>query len=147
MSGSIGAPLPDRAEAVLGERVRELRRARGWSQDELARRMRSAGFSWLQSTVAKTEAADRPIRVDEAASLATILGVDIADLIRPAVHPSAQRIQQLTAEKRVLESDYLSKRNALWEVDEALNSVNAQLEALQFLSGCLAGEFLRRIDG
>ena len=69
------------AEQVLGKRVAELRQARGWSQDELARRMTDAGFHWRQTTVAKTEKADRPVRVNEAATLMQLFGVDIDYLV------------------------------------------------------------------
>jgi uncharacterized protein (DUF3084 family) len=43
--------------------------------------MIDAGHSWRQTTVAKTEAADRPIRVNEAASLAGVFGITINDLL------------------------------------------------------------------
>jgi transcriptional regulator with XRE-family HTH domain len=53
---------------------------KGLSQEEVARLMREAGFSWRQTTAAKTEASDRPVRVNEAAALASILGTSLAEL-------------------------------------------------------------------
>ncbi|KES07317.1 hypothetical protein BU52_09935 [Streptomyces toyocaensis] len=55
--------------------------ARGWSQQELATRMTDQGYSWRQTTVAKTEGADRPIRVNEMLGLARAFGLQIADLL------------------------------------------------------------------
>lgn len=69
------------AEQIVGRRVKALRAARGWSQQELATRMADAGQSWRQTTVAKTEAADRPIRVNEAAALAGVFGITVSDLL------------------------------------------------------------------
>jgi hypothetical protein len=59
--------------------------------------MRGAGFSWQQSTVAKTEAATRPVRVDEAAALAGIFGVTVDDLVRHELHPLTARVQLAAA--------------------------------------------------
>jgi transcriptional regulator with XRE-family HTH domain len=63
------------AERKFGERVKELRNRRGWSQEKLADLMSAAGFPWRQTTTAKTEAADRPVRVSEVAALARIFAV------------------------------------------------------------------------
>ncbi len=43
-----------------------------------------AGFGWRQTTVAKAEAAERPIRLNEVAALAQIFGIEIADLLDSA---------------------------------------------------------------
>lgn len=128
-----------RVEAALGERVRELRQARGWSQDHLARRMRSIGFNWMQSTVAKTEAAERPIRVGEAASLATVFEVDIADLFRSGIHPLVQRMQLLASELHVANQDYRAQKYVLEEAERVVDSVKDRLGALQVLSRYLSG--------
>jgi transcriptional regulator with XRE-family HTH domain len=68
-------------EHVVGRRVKALRAARGWSQQELATRMLDLGYAWRQTTVAKTEAADRPIRVNEMQGLAKAFGVSMNDLL------------------------------------------------------------------
>jgi hypothetical protein len=36
--------------------------------------MQALGCNWLQTTVAKTEAAERPLRVNEVTDLAALLG-------------------------------------------------------------------------
>lgn len=83
-----------RAESLFAERARALRQAREWSQEDVAQRMTKLGFSWRQSTVAKTEAADRPIRVNEAAALATIFAVNLGELVTPEQHPLATRLSK-----------------------------------------------------
>ncbi len=53
----------------------------GMSQEQVATAMNDLGFSWRQTTVAKTEAATRPIRVNELVALAGVLGVDVRQLL------------------------------------------------------------------
>lgn len=51
------------------------------SQQALAEAMNELGFSWHQTTVAKTEAAERPLRLNEIAALATALSSSASQLI------------------------------------------------------------------
>lgn len=61
--------------------LRDRRRARGWSQAHLAAAMRGLGFSWAQTTVAKIEAATRPVTITEAAALAALLGATVDGML------------------------------------------------------------------
>jgi len=51
------------------------------TQRDLADALRREGFSMHQTTVAKLEAAERPIRVNEAAALARIFNVSLTRLL------------------------------------------------------------------
>lgn len=62
-------------EKSFGDNVRHWRRERNWSQEELADKLRSEGFDLHQTSVAKIERGTRPLRVAEAAALATIFRV------------------------------------------------------------------------
>jgi transcriptional regulator with XRE-family HTH domain len=66
---------------IFGTQMKDARRARGWTQQRMAGRMNAAGFSWVQTTVTKTERASRPVPVEEAAALAAILHLDLNVLI------------------------------------------------------------------
>ncbi|MGI5325528.1 helix-turn-helix domain-containing protein [Actinomadura nitritigenes] len=68
-------------EKTLGETLKRLRVARGMSQEDIAQMMNMAGFTWRQTTVAKTEGGSRPVRVNEAAALALCFGVSVNDLL------------------------------------------------------------------
>jgi transcriptional regulator with XRE-family HTH domain len=70
-------------EELVGGRVKERRSELGITQVELAEAMQALGHSWIQTTVAKTEAADRPLRVNELTDLAHVLDVSVADLVTP----------------------------------------------------------------
>lgn len=71
--------LPDAvdvtAEESLADRVRLARTERGWSQADLAERMRAVGFSWHQTTVSRVEGRTQTISLNEAIALAAMFGL------------------------------------------------------------------------
>lgn len=66
--------------------LRDRRRTRAWSQAHLAAAMRGLGFSWAQTTVAKTEAATRPVTIAEAVALAALLGDTVDAMLGQEKH-------------------------------------------------------------
>ena len=68
-------------EQLLGRQVRLLRQARGWSQQDVAEKMRPYGHHWSQATVTRLEAATRPIRLNEVADLAALFGIPVAQFL------------------------------------------------------------------
>jgi transcriptional regulator with XRE-family HTH domain len=62
-------------ERDFGDLVRQWRRERNWSQEQVASMLRLEGFDMHQTTVAKIERGARPLRVAEAAAIAYIFGV------------------------------------------------------------------------
>jgi transcriptional regulator with XRE-family HTH domain len=69
-------------EQRVGARVKDLRVAMNLSQGALAIEMRRRGYSgWQQSTIAKLEAASRPLRVNELADLAAVLRTTVPELL------------------------------------------------------------------
>lgn len=84
-------------EQFAGRRIAAHRQRRGLSQKTLAERMTDRGFSWLQTTAAKTEAAQRPLRVNELVAIAEILDVDTADMLdRSSRHPDTAIMPELS---------------------------------------------------
>jgi transcriptional regulator with XRE-family HTH domain len=70
-------------EAQAGRALRRLRLARSWSQEEVAVRMTAYGYDFHQTTIAKIEAAQRPLRVRELADFAALYSVEVQDLVYP----------------------------------------------------------------
>ena len=68
---------------ALADRLLALRNAHGWTQTELAERMRSFGWSWDRTTVAKLESGSRQLSLDEFIALAWVLGVPPGALVTP----------------------------------------------------------------
>lgn len=84
----------DDAESLVGARIRSMRQDRPWSQEELAELMRQYGFNWFQSTVTKTEHANRPLRLNEAAALAQIFGIPLEGLVAFDLDPLEAKIRE-----------------------------------------------------
>jgi transcriptional regulator with XRE-family HTH domain len=89
-----------RPEEIVGDRVRTLRMANQWSQEELASKMQQLGFNWTQSMAAKTERAARPLRVDELVALADIFKVKLEGLVAADPDPMAIKLEELLAALR-----------------------------------------------
>jgi transcriptional regulator with XRE-family HTH domain len=105
------------AERWFGERVQALRKARGWTQEDLARQMGNYGFPMHQVTVGKIENAGRPTPVGEVVALAAIFDVEPHDLFR---HP-LNYANAAAAERALL---------ALQAKKAELKAVNEQIEVL-----------------
>jgi transcriptional regulator with XRE-family HTH domain len=75
--------LREQADFRFGRRVREERERRGWSQDELAKRLADKGIPVYASTIAKIESEKkpRPARLGEAAVIADLFEVPVDVLI------------------------------------------------------------------
>ena len=59
-----------------------LRKARGWSQGELAARMNAAGWDkFHQTTVSRMENGSQPIRLGEARGIADVLGTKVDQMV------------------------------------------------------------------
>jgi transcriptional regulator with XRE-family HTH domain len=116
MQSSAGPGMPT-PEAMVGQELRRLRMERGWSQEEVARRMAAYGYdSWRQSTVGRTETAQRPLRLNEAVHLAALFGVPIMQLLTPL----PLRLDLLDEEIRLTEEGLASARRAADELRPAL---------------------------
>jgi transcriptional regulator with XRE-family HTH domain len=70
-------------EVQAGRALRRLRLSRGWSQERVAIHMRDFGYDFHQTTIAKIEGAQRPLRVRELADFAALYTVEVQELIYP----------------------------------------------------------------
>jgi transcriptional regulator with XRE-family HTH domain len=72
-----------RADVLFGKRVREERDRRGWSQEELAKRLTDKGITVYPSTIAKIESErkPRPARLAEAIGVADLFGMTLDNLL------------------------------------------------------------------
>ena len=104
-------PTPPRVdlERAVGLRVRALREARGLSQQQLGQKLAALGYPMEQPTVYKLEKGTRPIRVNEIEAVATIFGVDIAELLTPWVDED-HHVARLNLAKAKSRLDEANKR-------------------------------------
>lgn len=114
-------------ELEAGRALRRLRLARDWSQEEVASRMRTYGYDFHQTTIAKIEAAARPLRVRELVDFAALFGVEVQQLIFPP-SDSLEEIEQEMAEVRVA---YQVARERAAVAEENLSRAEAALTLAQ----------------
>ncbi|MFD8556650.1 multiprotein-bridging factor 1 family protein [Streptosporangium canum] len=118
-------------EAVVGQRVRELRQARGWSQEELAERLTSLGLQFHQTQIGKLEAGGRPIRLNEASALAAAFDIPLPNLISVPVagmsDPLEDEITELSLKFGVLLQQRRDTENASRRLAERLSIIKSEV--------------------
>lgn len=105
---------------------------------------------WRQTTVAKTEAAQRPLRVNELVSLAAILNARVEELILPSAYrdltatEARKRRRDLSASVMQLDQDIVRKKEQIAalseEHDDLIYSRNEHAWILRLLEQRLAFE-------
>ncbi len=131
----MSAVRPD-PEVQAGRALRRLRLSRGWSQEEVARRMQAYGYDFHQTTIAKIEAAQRPLRVRELAHFAALYEVEAHELIYP-VTGSLAEIDREIAEVEVVH-DVVKQEAAA--AAERLASARALLHDAQMAHAALSSK-------
>lgn len=109
----------DHSEDAFRAVMRVSREVKRWSQSDLADRMQALGFdSWRQSTVAKVEAGERPLRLAEALAIAGLFETTIPQMVTPD-----QRLRDSFAETLNRTAEVVAARHrhaaALAELREA----------------------------
>ncbi|WP_159057251.1 helix-turn-helix domain-containing protein [Streptomyces scabiei] len=110
-----------RLPRVLGARLRAARVEAGLSQEAVAKEMSLGGFSWRQTTVAKSEAADRPVLFSEVAALARLYrrpihyfmnpGTDLDNVVYQALddlNAASNALEILQAQVADLQDDFVT---------------------------------------
>ncbi|ANP76945.1 transcriptional regulator [Vibrio crassostreae 9CS106] len=67
---------------LIGTRIKELRKSKGWTQEDLAARFQLQGENWgiSRQTIAKIETGVKPLRDIEIVQFSLILETSIAEL-------------------------------------------------------------------
>lgn len=71
-----GEDHPEHADKRIGSNLRRLRIIGGFSQEELAERMRREGYRWNNLTVYNIERGERQLKLSEAQTILRCLGLD-----------------------------------------------------------------------
>lgn len=68
-------------EKIIGQRIRKLRTSKKLTQEHLSAKLQIAGIDITRSALAKIEAGQRHIYIDELKELVNILNVSYQDLL------------------------------------------------------------------
>lgn len=124
-------PLPETEEGRLAGRIRQLRVERGWSQADLAKRMSQLGPAWHQTTVAKTERAERELKYSEVRALAEALSIPLERLLDLEVGGDGTNVvAELHGDLQKLEAEERVVRLRLEYVDQDIDDLTAQRKEL-----------------
>jgi transcriptional regulator with XRE-family HTH domain len=142
-------------EKSFGEKVRQWRRERNWSQEDVADKLRLQGFDMHQTTVAKIERGTRPLRVAEAAAIATLFRVSPLAVFLgppPALTPwpleqlhdviaSAQKtLDEMREEMTRSAERYVQQESYVMSLANMLNQTALDAEKRDSQSGVTNGE-------
>lgn len=128
---------PTDVEKCLATAVRSLRQERGWTQEQLAARLAVYGFVMHQTTIAKLEAAERPIRLNEAAALAAIFETTLLTLtggpqpLGGDLAEAKQRLDNAEAKYASYRADLLDAARDAGEARGRAEALDAVVEKMQ----------------
>lgn len=119
-------------EANFREHMKALREAQGWTQSELARRLKARGLPYHQQTVQRVETGERPVRLDEAFHIAAELGTHIDVMVqsnRAGVSDAVFAVTRLQRESEQVDG-YISETFDDWftAYNEVVNAFHELLE-------------------
>lgn len=103
-------------ERVFGAKVKLWRLERGWSQEQLAGRLRDLGIEMHQTTVAKLETGRRPVRLSEAFAVATAFRVPLLSIFHGPVPGEPWSLKAM--------------RERLERLDESIAGIESNLETM-----------------
>jgi len=140
--GLYGAPTP---EQQVARYLRLLRQGHGWSQQDVAEKMKPYGYQWSQATVTRLESASRPIRINELTALAALYNIPVQQLLEIQIPGSdfedldalEKEIASLTEKRDALKGNLEEARYRTMVAQEyegalasSLAQLNARLESL-----------------
>lgn len=88
----------NRAQNIIGTRVRAIRSEKKWTQADLARKCQLKGFDISRTGISQIESLFRRVTDHEMVLIARVLGVPVTDLIPKRLPPWAGRVTNEQAE-------------------------------------------------
>jgi len=129
------------AEQLFGRQVKEARLSRGWSQDQLARRLREEyDLDLHQTAIGRMESGTRAIRYNEVSALASLLEIEIRPYhrVRPLSAEEYEiakvRVEELWADFKAREQERDDLMREFHDADAwRLTLLNSRRQAAQTL--------------
>jgi transcriptional regulator with XRE-family HTH domain len=113
------------------KRLKDERDRREWSQGDVATKLSDKGIRVYATTIAKLEAGDRAVRIDELVAISDLFGVSVDTLLGRRGKPKSDLIHALTA---VVDTGYRSSMQ-IHEMTTAIEDRITDLSAFDELPG------------
>lgn len=110
----------------FGRNVRNLRKARGWTQADLSEQFRAFGLEVHQTTIAKMENATRPTTLWELWVLVSVFGVTYDELL-PLVAPVSDKVTAAVRKRERAKENVARAHNAHLEAEAELRQAEQEL--------------------
>jgi transcriptional regulator with XRE-family HTH domain len=144
-----GSEAAEEVPKLFASRLRAARQVAGLSQDALAKAMNERGFSWRQTTVAKTEAAVRPVLFAEAIALAAIFRMRVESFVSP-VTPLDEVVGGMRADSERLQNDIAEFEMQIQYTKQVLRNYSCSIELgaamIEFRSSLDSGPLRRAVE-
>jgi transcriptional regulator with XRE-family HTH domain len=105
---------------VFRSRLREVRRAKGWTQQELAGALSSQGVGITAFAIARLESGKRGISLDEAVAIAAVLGPSLLHMIVPLEERGRVHLAPQMSAKVIDARAWIRGQRPLQQADEQL---------------------------
>jgi len=119
---------------------------RGWSQEEVADRMRPYGYDWHQTTVGRIETAQRPLRLNELIDLGRLFGVALERLVWARTDMTLEQISaesnRIAAELEVADDQFTALLKEEDKAIKCLQDISAKRQAAEAKVSMLRAEWL-----
>jgi len=116
-----------------GIRIKQLRKASGVSQKELSGQLVEMGFRMTQPYLVRVEQGQKSLKLDEAAAIAELLGVDAAQLLYGTVDQEISAIQAQQEDAKAELDKHLQRL-------EEINAKLAKIDSLEERKSALRRE-------
>jgi transcriptional regulator with XRE-family HTH domain len=106
----------ERTEDYFRKRLRSERQLRNWSQSDMAQLLSDNGTAMHSTTIAKIEAGDRTVRIDEATAIADLFGVSLDALLgrKGMEDDQSHALSVLADEAQKVLPDLMQIRERVW---------------------------------
>lgn len=118
------------ADHLVGQKLAELRKRKGFRQEDFLKLLEAHGISWTQTVLSRVESGKRPLKLTEGFAIAEALGVG-ADELSPANSNLHYQIQRLIDEQSRHISTIRASRTMLLETNNALAALSLGQELSQ----------------
>jgi transcriptional regulator with XRE-family HTH domain len=112
----------ERTKDYFRKRLKSERDRRGWSQADMAKMLSDKEIPMHPTTIAKIEAGDREVRIDEAAGIADLFGVSLDALLgrKGMEDDQSHALSVLAGEAEKVVPDLMQIRERVWRAYQDL---------------------------
>lgn len=127
-----------RAEQHLSRKLKTERQRRDWSQADVAKALSANGFQMYPTTIAKIEAGDRAVKIEEAVALADLFDLTL-DVLTGRNYESAGQAAEMRSVTATAQ-ELVPKLTAIGDQIDEADAYLADQRNHQLFESCMSGD-------